>query len=115
MQQGSRVWHLLYFDSFCSICISWNRVTAVDGNYQIGVYTLKPIAYGEEITFDYNSVTEVCVFCIKTSCLTTFTLNIFAIFLQSKDEYEASVCLCGSQVCRGSFLNLTGEEAYQNV
>ncbi|XP_078428561.1 SET domain protein 2 [Wolffia australiana] len=67
------------------------KVTAVDGQYQIGIYAVRPIAYGEEITFDYNSVTE------------------------SKEEYEASVCLCGTQVCRGSYLNLTGEDAFQNV
>ncbi|XP_077254002.1 histone-lysine N-methyltransferase ATXR3-like [Tasmannia lanceolata] len=67
------------------------KVTAVDGQYQIGIYTVLPIGYGEEITFDYNSVTE------------------------SKEEYEASVCLCGSQVCRGSYLNLTGEGAFQKV
>jgi hypothetical protein len=67
------------------------KVTAVDGHYQIGIYSVRPIGYGEEITFDYNSVTE------------------------SKEEYEASVCLCGSQVCRGSYLNLTGEGAYQKV
>lgn len=36
-------------------------------------------------------------------------------FLQSKEEYEASVCLCGNQVCRGSYLNLTGEGAFQKV
>lgn len=67
------------------------KVTAVDGHYQIGIYTLREIQYGEEITFDYNSVTE------------------------SKEEYEASVCLCGSQVCRGSYLNLTGEGAFLKV
>ncbi|XP_076917425.1 histone-lysine N-methyltransferase ATXR3-like [Bidens hawaiensis] len=67
------------------------KVTAVDGQYQIGIYSVRPIIYGEEVTFDYNSVTE------------------------SKEEYEASVCLCGSQVCRGSFLNLTGEGAFQKV
>ncbi|KAL3509629.1 hypothetical protein ACH5RR_029030 [Cinchona calisaya] len=67
------------------------KVTAVDGQYQIGIYAVRPIRYGEEITFDYNSVTE------------------------SKEEYEASVCLCGSQVCRGSYLNLTGDGAYQKV
>ncbi|EXC23165.1 putative histone-lysine N-methyltransferase [Morus notabilis] len=67
------------------------KVTAVDGHYQIGIYTVRKIGNGEEITFDYNSVTE------------------------SKDEYEASVCLCGSQVCRGSYLNLTGEGAFQKV
>ncbi|KAL0444131.1 UNVERIFIED_CONTAM: Histone-lysine N-methyltransferase ATXR3 [Sesamum latifolium] len=67
------------------------KVTAVHGQYQIGIYSVRPIAYGEEITFDYNSVTE------------------------SKEEYEASVCLCGNQVCRGSYLNLTGEGAFQKV
>ena len=40
------------------------RVTAVDGKYMIGVYTLRPIAEGEEITFDYNSVTEVSTFLV---------------------------------------------------
>ncbi|KAL0444133.1 UNVERIFIED_CONTAM: Histone-lysine N-methyltransferase ATXR3 [Sesamum latifolium] len=35
------------------------KVTAVDGQYQIGIYSVRPISYGEEITFDYNSVTEV--------------------------------------------------------
>ncbi|XP_074303506.1 histone-lysine N-methyltransferase ATXR3 isoform X2 [Silene latifolia] len=67
------------------------KVTAVGGQYQIGIYSVRPIAFGEEVTFDYNSVTE------------------------SKEEYEASVCLCGSQVCRGSYLNLTGEGAYDKV
>lgn len=67
------------------------KVTAVAGKYQIGIYSLRPIRFGEEITFDYNSVTE------------------------SKEEYEASVCLCGSQVCRGSYLNLTGEGAFLKV
>ncbi|KAK7243222.1 hypothetical protein RIF29_38012 [Crotalaria pallida] len=64
-------------------------VTAADGHYQIGIYSVRKIQCGEEITFDYNSVTE------------------------SKEEYEASVCLYGSQVCRGSYLNLTGEGAFQ--
>ncbi|OWM79847.1 hypothetical protein CDL15_Pgr023259 [Punica granatum] len=67
------------------------KVTAVDGQYQIGIYSVRKIQFGEEITFDYNSVTE------------------------SKEEYEASVCLCGSQICRGSYLNLTGEGAFQKV
>ncbi|KAK4769853.1 hypothetical protein SAY87_030385 [Trapa incisa] len=67
------------------------KVTAVDGRYQIGIYSVRKIQFGEEITFDYNSVTE------------------------SKEEYEASVCLCGSQICRGSYLNLTGEGAFQKI
>lgn len=35
------------------------RVVAVDGRYLIGVYALRDIGAGEELTFDYNSVTEV--------------------------------------------------------
>ena len=35
------------------------KVTIVDGQYQIGIYALCATRYGEEITFDYNSVTEV--------------------------------------------------------
>lgn len=67
------------------------RVTAVNGRYQIGVYTLRPVEYGEELTFDYNSITE------------------------SKEEHEKSVCLCGSHVCRGSYLNFAGPETFQEI
>jgi SET domain-containing protein len=30
----------------------------VNGQFKISVYTIRPIAFGEELTFDYNSVTE---------------------------------------------------------
>ena len=36
-------------------------------------------------------------------------------FCRVKKKNEASVCLCGSQVCRGSYLNLTGEGAFQKI
>ncbi|KAF6141094.1 hypothetical protein GIB67_006539 [Kingdonia uniflora] len=64
---------------------------AIYGVYQIGVHTVRLIGYGEDITFDCNSVTE------------------------SKEEYKSSICLCDSQVCRGSYLNLTGKGVYQKV
>lgn len=32
--------------------------TVSDGKYTIGMYALKSIAYGEELTFDYCSTTE---------------------------------------------------------
>ncbi|KAJ7518910.1 hypothetical protein O6H91_20G014700 [Diphasiastrum complanatum] len=67
------------------------KVTAVNGRYTIGVYTLRPVLYGEELTFDYNSVTE------------------------SKEEWKISICLCGSHVCRGSYLNLTGAGTFEEV
>ena len=82
-----------YASRICHLCRP-NReakVTAIEGQYQIGSYAVRQIQCGEEIIFDYNSVTE------------------------SKKEYEVSVCLCGSQVCRMSYLNLTGEGAFQKV
>lgn len=90
-------------------------MTAVDGQYQIGIYSVRPIAYGEEITFDYNSVTEVSKCDVSAKFEILFVLFLITDCLQSKEEYEASVCLCGNQVCRGSYLNLTGEGAFQKV
>jgi hypothetical protein len=48
-----------------------SRVTAVDGHYQIGIYSVRAIEYGEEITFDYNSVTEVCSLLSLLLCSST--------------------------------------------
>ncbi|KAF3678756.1 putative glutamate receptor 2.4-like [Capsicum annuum] len=36
-------------------------VTTIDDYYQIGIYSVQPIAYGEEVTFDYNSTTETWI------------------------------------------------------
>ncbi|KAG8049189.1 hypothetical protein GUJ93_ZPchr0009g2106 [Zizania palustris] len=33
----------------------------------------------------------------------------------SKEEHEASVCLCRSQICRSSYLNFSGEGAFEKV
>lgn len=52
------------------------RVTAVDGQYQIGIYSVRPICHGEEITFDYNSVTEVCTFSLVS--FTLIKLNVMS-------------------------------------
>lgn len=35
------------------------KVTAVDGHYMIGLYAIKDIQPGQELTFNYHSVTEV--------------------------------------------------------
>eukprot|EP01083_Nonionella_stella_P276925 941403_1 len=66
-------------------------VMAVDGRYVIAVYALRAIARGEELCFDYNSVTE------------------------SEEEYRAAVCLCGQASCRGSFLYFAGSTTFQQV
>lgn len=42
------------------------RVTAVGGQYQIGIYAVREIQCGEEITFDYNSVTEVLIYYLSS-------------------------------------------------
>jgi SET domain-containing protein len=44
--------------------------TITDGKYLIGMYAMKNIEYGEELTFDYSAVTE------------------------SKLEYKQAYCLC---------------------
>jgi hypothetical protein len=47
--------------------------------------------YGEELTFDYSSVTE------------------------SEREFRAATCLCGTHHCRGSYLYYSGASAFNNV
>ena len=57
-------------------------VVAHEGRYRICVYALRDIARGEELTFDYSSVTE------------------------SEEEFKAAICLCGTSACRGAFLSI---------
>lgn len=56
--------------------------TIVNGQYVIGMYAMKDINYGEELTFDYCSVTE------------------------DHNELKKAFCLCGSKKCRGKYLEL---------
>ena len=58
----------------------------VKGRYIIGLFATKPIHFGDELVFDYASVTE------------------------SEKEHKSAVCLCGSRLCQGSYLALVGEE-----
>ena len=53
---------------------------AANKEYIIGMYATKNIEFGEELTFNYNSVTE------------------------KKKEYLDAICLCGSYYCRGHYL-----------
>jgi hypothetical protein len=57
----------------------------------IAVFTLRQIKNGEELTYDYSSVTE------------------------SEKEFKAAVCLCGTSACRGSFLYFAGSKAFMQV
>ena len=67
------------------------RVAALNGQLCLAMTTLRDIEQGEELTFDYNAVTE------------------------SLEEYQAAVCLCGCTKCRGSFLHFATADCYQQV
>eukprot|EP00957_Ditylum_brightwellii_P178588 13603694-Ditylum_brightwellii.AAC.1 len=67
------------------------RVAAVSGQLSLAMTTLRDVERGEELTFDYNAVTE------------------------SLTEYSAAVCLCGHSSCRGSFLHFATADCYQQV
>ena len=64
---------------------------AVNGRYMVAMYSIRSIRKGEELTFDYNAVTE------------------------STHEFALAACLCGSSKCRGSFLYLTKTKAYEEI
>lgn len=67
------------------------RVAAFDGELCLAMTTLRELEMGEELTFDYNAVTE------------------------SLNEYSSAVCLCGYGRCRGSFLHFATADCYQQV
>ena len=51
-----------------------------DNTYMIGMFAVKNVDYGEELTFDYNSITE------------------------KENEFKEAICLCGTYFCRGHYL-----------
>ena len=67
------------------------RVAAVNGKLTLAMTTLRELTIGDEVTFDYNAVTE------------------------SLHEYQAAVCLCGQGRCRGAFLHFATADCYQQV
>jgi hypothetical protein len=66
-------------------------VMACGGRLTIALYTLRHVHEGEELTFDYSSVTE------------------------SEKEFREAICLCGTHMCRGSYLYFTGSRAFMQV
>jgi len=69
-----------------------NTVLMVSENkYTIGMFATKDIRYGEELTFDYNSVTE------------------------KEQEFKDAICLCSSFSCRGNYLILSKSLTYTEV
>lgn len=66
-------------------------VMACNGRLTIALYTLRQVHPGEELTFDYSSVTE------------------------SEKEFKQAICLCGTHMCRGSYLYFTGSKAFMQI
>ena len=62
-----------------------------DNKYSISMYAVKRIEYGEELTFDYNSITE------------------------KENEYKESVCLCGTYYCRGNYLIFSNGKNFNEI
>jgi len=67
------------------------QIVSSNGKLSISLYTMRHIRCGEELSFDYSCVTE------------------------SQNEYREAICLCGKNLCRGSFLSLADGKAYQQV
>ena len=67
------------------------RVVAKNGQLSLAIATLRDLGCGEELTFDYNAVTE------------------------SLHEYHYAICLCGHSKCRGSFLHFAAADCYQQI
>ena len=69
-----------------------NTVLMVSNNkYTIGMYAMKDISYDEELTFDYNSITE------------------------NQKEYQMAICLCSSYFCRGHYLILSNSMIFTEI
>eukprot|EP00210_Caulerpa_lentillifera_P000252 g245.t1 len=66
-------------------------VVSVNGRLTIAMYTMRYIQKGEELSFDYSSVTE------------------------SEKEFRSAICLCSSLNCRGSFLHYAGSTAFMHI
>ena len=59
--------------------------------YTIGMYATEDITYGEELTFDYNSVTE------------------------KEKEFQDAICLCSSFNCRGHYLIYSNSNLFTEI
>lgn len=66
-------------------------VLSHNGKLAIAMYTMKDIRKGEELTFDYSSVTE------------------------DEKEYRSATCLCGTHLCRGSYLFYSESNAFMQL
>ena len=66
-------------------------VMSTNGRLTVGMYALRDIYPGEELTFDYHCVTE------------------------DATEQRDATCLCGGRTCRGSYLYFSGSKSFSQV
>jgi hypothetical protein len=66
-------------------------VMASSGRHAIAVLALRDIDPGEELTFNYHSVTD------------------------SLEEFESAICFCGQSMCKGRYVDYVGKETFQQI
>lgn len=64
------------------------KVKQASKDYSIGMFAAKDINFGEELCFNYCSVTE------------------------SEKEFETAVCLCSTYECTGKYLQLASDKQH---
>ncbi len=69
-------------------CQTMIKVKQTSSDYSIGMFSTKDIRYGEELCFNYCSVTE------------------------SEKEFESAACLCGTVECSGRYLQLASDKKH---
>lgn len=82
-----------YSSRFSHSCVpNCGTITMVaNNNYTIGMFANKKINYGEELTFDYCSVTD------------------------SEKELRNAICLCGDSKCKGNYLGYTRKHPHSSL
>jgi [histone H3]-lysine4 N-trimethyltransferase ATXR3 len=72
-------------------CQTMIKVKQMHDKYSIGMFAIKDVGYGEELSFNYCSVTE------------------------SEKEFESACCLCGTMDCSGRFLQLASDKKFLQI
>lgn len=62
-----------------------------NGTYSMGMFATRNIKYGEELSFDYKSVTE------------------------SQKEFDSAICLCGTYQCKGYYLHQAFSKKFSSI